>query len=382
MFAGLVADAPTAIASEADELRELEHAIDESRDRRTVLEEEAVSAQEELAAMRRALIAAAASAQKREAEVSELEYRLTALRAEERAKAAHLRSRRTALASTLGALLRLSRRPPEALIATPTSAVDTVRSSKLLSAVVPTLKGQAEALRAELAAVHRLRTAIASEQDQLGQALTALDGEQRLIRRLLDQKANKSRRAEAEVAAMERQLSQLAAQAEDLRALVSQLAAVTRTPPESPVSQATAPSKAERISFSAARGVMPLPVLGRLVVRFGQINAYGMRSRGVSIEARASAHVIAPHDGHVAFAGIFRSYGQLLIIAHGEGYHTLLAGLDRIECDVGQWVLAGEPVGQMADRARNPVLYVEVRRDGEPVNPLVWLAGSDGKVSG
>ncbi len=81
--------------------------------------------------------------------------------------------------------------------------------------------------------------------------------------------------------------------------------------------------------------------------------------------------------------GPFRGYGQLLIIEHGEGYHTLVAGLSRIDGEVGQWLLAGEPIGQMGDgEGGRPSLYVEFRRNGEPINPLPWLAASETEVSG
>ncbi len=83
------------------------------------------------------------------------------------------------------------------------------------------------------------------------------------------------------------------------------------------------------------------------------------------------------------FAGPFRGYGQLLIIAHGEGYHTLLAGIDRVDGAVGQLLLAGEPVGQMgASPGRKPELYVELRHDGDPIDPTPWLAATETKVSG
>jgi septal ring factor EnvC (AmiA/AmiB activator) len=83
------------------------------------------------------------------------------------------------------------------------------------------------------------------------------------------------------------------------------------------------------------------------------------------------------------FAGPFRDYGLLLILAHGDGYHTLLAGMSRLHGAVGQQVLAGEPVGEMGDAgAGPPMLYVELRRGGEPINPTPWLAAGKGKVSG
>ena len=70
------------------------------------------------------------------------------------------------------------------------------------------------------------------------------------------------------------------------------------------------------------------------------------RSRPVT-----GAQVTAPCDGWVVFAGNFRSYGQLLIINAGGGYHVLLAGMERITVDLGQFVLTGEPVAVMGKRA-------------------------------
>jgi septal ring factor EnvC (AmiA/AmiB activator) len=120
-----------------------------------------------------------------------------------------------------------------------------------------------------------------------------------------------------------------------------------------------------------------LPAVGTVAGRYGEAAGSGpdagLRTKGITIQTRAGAQVVAPFDGIVAFTGPFRGYGLLLIIEHSEGYHTLLAGLGRIECSVGQRVLAGEPVGAMDDGDK-PALYVELRRDGQPVNPLPWMA--------
>ncbi len=127
-----------------------------------------------------------------------------------------------------------------------------------------------------------------------------------------------------------------------------------------------------------------MPARGRLVIRFGDHDSdEPADSKGISIRTRSFAQVVAPYDGRVAYAGPFRGYGQILIIEHGGRYHTLLAGLDRIDAIAGQWVLAGEPVGLMG-RAENddPMLYLELRRTGQPINPLPWLATTDSKVQG
>ena len=138
-------------------------------------------------------------------------------------------------------------------------------------------------------------------------------------------------------------------------------------------------------SFAKARGTMPYPVAGSLSGRYGATaqtaGDAGLLAKGITITARAGAQVVAPFDGIVAFSGPFRGYGQLLIIEHSEGYHTLLAGMGHIDAVVGQRVLAGEPVGVMENEGA-PALYVELRRDGQPINPLPWLADRAGKKSG
>ncbi len=134
--------------------------------------------------------------------------------------------------------------------------------------------------------------------------------------------------------------------------------------------------------FGHAQGTIPFPARGQIVVRFGQNTEPGEQSKGITIETRSGAQVIAPYDGDVVFAGPFRDYGLLLIIEHGEGYHTLLAGMGRIDTTVGQRLLAGEPVGTMAQSDGKPLLYVELRHNGQPVNPLSWLTARKTKVSG
>lgn len=134
--------------------------------------------------------------------------------------------------------------------------------------------------------------------------------------------------------------------------------------------------------FSAAQGKMIYPAKGRLVERFGQPNEVGVITKGISIATRKGAQIIAPYEGQVAFAGPFRGYGLLLIIEHSEGYHTLLAGMARIDANVGQKLTTGEPVGIMGDDDAKPALYIELRRQGQPVNPLPWLTAQKSKGHG
>jgi septal ring factor EnvC (AmiA/AmiB activator) len=142
--------------------------------------------------------------------------------------------------------------------------------------------------------------------------------------------------------------------------------------------------------FAEAKGLLPLPVQGRRVLTFGEKTQYGSQSKGLVIETRHAAQVVSPSDGWIVYAGEFRSYGQLLIINAGGGYHILLAGLSQIDAQLGQFVLAGEPVGVMSVAAKSPmhaqdnapVLYIEFRKDQRPVDPDPWWSDGSRKVQG
>ncbi len=145
------------------------------------------------------------------------------------------------------------------------------------------------------------------------------------------------------------------------------------------------------IPFALAHAKLPLPAQGHRALSFGDKTQYGGQSKGMVIETRNAAQVVAPCDGWVVYAGEFRSYGQLLIINAGDGYHMLLAGMSQIDVQPGQFVLTAEPVGTMSGGAKNspasnqtnaPVLYIELRKDGRPIDPDPWWIASQQKVQG
>ena len=124
-------------------------------------------------------------------------------------------------------------------------------------------------------------------------------------------------------------------------------------------------------NFIKAKGKLPLPARGQIVTRYGEETAKGVTSKGIIVETRPQAQVVAPFDGNVIFAGPFRGYGNVIIIEHGKGYLSLMAGLDTVDCELGQMLLAGEPIGLMPED--DSKLYVEIRKDNHPINPLTWI---------
>lgn len=396
----------------AARLRDIDRAIEEGRRDSAASQRKAETLEREVRTLRREMIAAAAAIQNHEAEVTRLETRLAELDRAEAEGTARLAAGRRQFDRTLMALQRIARHPPEALIVQPMAAGDVVRSAILLRAAVPEIERRTEALRAELAEIGAIRQAASQRRRELAAASEGLRAERRRLDALIGRKAALKRQADAESRAAAARVKALAAEASDLRDLMARIeeegrrreaerqaraaeekarrereqakekekekvAALTPAAPTPPA------ESGELIPITKARGRLPFPVAGHLVGRYGQTTGAGLTRKGISIETRIGAQVVTPYDGLVVFAGQFRGYGQILILEHGEGYHTLLAGLTRIDTVPGQWLAAGEPVGVIEGADQEvPVLYMELRRNGQPINPLPWLASQKDKVSG
>jgi murein hydrolase activator len=408
--AGEAVDKGSGPASANRKLEDVERAIQQDKARALELQRKSAAIASELDSLRQQMIAAARATQEEEQQLSALESRLEELRRAEEEKGRELQARRAQLAETLAALERLALYPPEAMAALPESPVDTVRSALLLRAVVPEVEARAERLRGDLAALDSLRSRIAEQHETIAAAKEKLDADHARLVALLERKAVLYRETEADRARAEDRVARLGSEAKDLRELIEKLEAeraereaLARAqpapPPASvapPAASPAAPAPGAEVAalppsqpttirpIGEAQGQLTLPARGEIVQEFGQSGDYGAASKGLTIRTRGGAEVVAPYDGQVVFAGPFRGYGPILIIEHTEGYHTLLAGLSRIDAAPGQWVLGGEPVGVMGDQrdGDGPELYVELRRNGRPINPLPWLALHNGKVSG
>ena len=348
------------------QLQELERALEQSRLRQQELARQAARLAQELGTLRAQLVAAAEAVQQQEARITLINARLDLLRAEEATRSEALMREHRDLAVVLASLARLSRQPPATMVAGPGAAIDLVRSSLLLAAVVPGLQERARDAVNELVSIRELRRAIAEEQAGLADAHRQLETERGRLAGLLEQKGAEQAQTQTAALAERQRVTRMAAEAQDLRDLLGRLDAEPGFdvgPPEG-----TRP-------FAEARGRLPLPARSKVIRSWGDVDPLGFPARGLTVEIVEGAQVVAPYDGRIVFADAFRSYGQLLIISHGGGYHTLIAGLYRIDGQVGQWLLAGEPVGQ-ASHGENgkSTLYVELRRNGEPINPLPWLS--------
>lgn len=396
VFVGLsgVALAQSAPATGPSQLKQIENKIDAEKSAAEGARAKATIMARDIESLQDELVTAAAAVQRHEQQVEALQNRLTALERLQTKKSQDLRDGRERFGRVLGAMQRLAQFPPEALIAQPTKPADTVRTAILLRAVGGEIEGEAEKIRGELDFLVKARTEIVERTRALNETTELLDREKRRLGALMARKKVLKRRADQDAEAAERRVAQLADKAKSLRELMQGLAEEKRrreekkpedvkTAAKSPAAAAIDTVRRALRPIAKARGNVSRPVVGRLAGLYGEKTDGGLSRKGVTFETPKGAQVVATYDGTVVYAGKFRGYGLLLIIEHGEGYHTLLAGMTRIDVGQGQQVLAGEPVGVMDDDGNGgPVLYVELRRDGQPINPMPWLAASKNEVNG
>jgi len=346
-----------------------------------------------------------------ETRIGETEARLRPLDVREQQIKASLDSRRSEIVEVLAALQRAGRRTPPALLVRPEDALESLRTAMLLGSVVPELRGRAEKLAADLGELVSVRKAIATQRDAQARDRDRLKDDQVRLAALVDERQRQQSAFEKDMEAEGARAINLSRQVDGLQGLIAKMeqdlksaakAAATASLQGAPVAPNGKPNLGAlkdparltpAIAFASAKGLFALPVNGRKIRDFGGSDGVGGAEKGISLTTRAGAQVTTPCDGWVVYAGPFRSYGQLLILNAGGGYHVLIAGMERISVNIGQFVLTGEPVATMgstsqvasilATTASQPVLYVEFRKDGTPIDPGPWWAANEGeKVRG
>ncbi len=407
-----------AAAPSAEEIRQREAELEAAR----AQQKSAAEIQEKLKAdiaaigedrskLNQQLIDLAASVRGIEGGIADAEARLHELDAREQAIRDSLDSRRSEIVEVLAALQRVGRRAPPALLVRPEDALESIRTAMLLGAVVPELRARSQKLVADLAELVTLRKTISAERDKLASDRDNLKVDQARMAALVEERQKKQSIVEQNMAAEAARAVALARQVDDLQSLIAKMeqdvqsaakAAAAASLKGTPVALNGKPNLAAlkdpgrlspAIAFAAAKGLFALPVNGTRVRGFGGSDGAGGTEKGISLATRPGAQVTTPCDGWVVYAGPFRSYGQLLILNAGGGYHVLIAGMERISVNIGQFVLTGEPIATMGTTSRiasilaanvsRPILYIEFRKDGVPIDSGPWWAANQGeKVRG
>ena len=397
----LTQDAAAEQARWQAELMQLLLEIDITEERQTELRQEIAELDSDRAALNQALIETNQNVQQLERDLDLIEARMDALIVEEADLNRVFRERRNVLAEVLAVLQRMGRAPPPAIIIQPEDALAAVRSAILLGAVVSEIWTEAEALAVDIERLIALRQEQETERALVIEAANDMAEQHQRLELLVEERRQALDQTGESLRAEQERLGALALEAQTLEELIGafeiengpdggvQLAAgepgAGAIEPGLPLLFGEADRISPALPFASARGLLPRPANGDLIIGYGAEDDLGGLSQGISIATRPGARVAAPADGWVEFAGPYRSYGNLLIIDAGGGYRIVLAGMERIDVQRGQFVLAGEPVGAMrspqvaaaADVALGmlrPVLYVEFRRDSDSINPDPWWA--------
>jgi murein hydrolase activator len=416
--AQVAATTPQTTAVSPDAIKQREQELDAAR----AQQKSAAELQQKLAAdiasigqdrskLNQQLIDIAAQVRSVETRIGDAESRLRPLDSREQQLRGSLDSRRSEIVEVLAALQRAGRRTPPALLVRPEDALQSLRTAMLLGSVVPELHARSQKLADDLGELVALRKNIAAERDELAADRDKLKNDQTRLAALVEERQRQQSSVEKDMEAESSRAILLSRQVDSLQGLIAKMeqdsksaakaaaaASLQGTPPAANGTPNQGALKdparmSPAIAFASAKGLFALPVNGSKIREFGGSDGSGGVEKGISLATRAGAQVTTPCDGWVVYAGPFRSYGQLLILNAGGGYHVLIAGMERISVNIGQFVLTGEPVATMgtksqvasilAANASQPILYVEFRKDGTPIDPGPWWAANEGeKVRG
>lgn len=393
----LITNVSSARTASREQLVELERKAKAQELEQKRLQAKSLEVSMEVTKLNNSLVSAAKKIQTNEKNLSSMEEELKRLQAELAASEENFNRENYKMAQTLSALQNLARKPTEALFVQPLTPVEVIRSAMLLREIVPNISQNADILKKQLEDIAAQKKNIEQRVQKIKSEQKALEKEHANLNVLMAKKKSMQDDLAAKTKLSKQESQRLASEANDLRDLVEKIEKEQKIKKQkqeeekrrlekqrerqksyAKSKEETSKSSSDALNsigekFIKAKGKLARPATGAIVVSYGEETAKGVTSKGIYIKTRNLAQVVAPFDGAVVFAGPFKGYGNMIIIEHGKGYLSLLSGFKDMDCEIGQMLLAGEPVGQMPDRGESK-LYMEIRKDSHPVNPEIWLA--------
>ena len=357
------------IPTKKSDALDFDQQLKEQRNEQKELKSKNKRIQKDLASTQKSLVDIAEDIQKNEKDLSRLDSKISTLEKEKTEIEDRLQKDRGSIANLILALERIRRVPPEALILKPDAPLKTAQSAMLLQNILPSIHEQAEALKTQLKGLKTVTADLQSQKAQLKKTQSSLANQQADLQKMVSARKKLYASTQTDLKEREHRIQKISSNAKNLKDLVQKL--------EKEKQDRTASYKKQNVALKAPsiRNVKPgaprLPISGSVKTKYNQPDNFGAPSKGVDIEGVSGALVVAPMGGIIKFAGPFKSYGQMIIIEHQGSYHSLVAGLEKIDTVVGQKVSAGEPLGTLhRKRGREkPLLYFELRHKGKPINP-------------
>lgn len=321
------------------------------------------------------LIALAKDIQANEASFVELEKRIANLEIKKSVIDDQLLADRASISRLIVALERIRRTPPEAMIARPDSPYKTAQSAMLMGSIIPSINRHAAKLSKNIETLNNVKSELEKEKSELQETSRSYKKQKEELTALITTRKQLYQRANNDLRAREITVEKLSLQAKNLEDLLSKI--------RKEESDRREELKKRNIAIKAAKampktlGNARLPLSGIIRTTYNQKDQLGAKSKGISIEGRAGAIVIAPMNGKVQFTGAFKRFGNVVIIEHAQGYHSLVANLDVINVHIGDIIKSGEPIGLLPNSSLipRPTLYYELRKNGAAINPAEKFSG-------
>lgn len=365
-----------AFAQSSEDVTALTKKEEAAREKSSKLEAQRKSVRADVAGLKKKLAKAAGEARAVETELLSLENQMAALDARAESLTTQILQDRTKYAELLAALQRLEATPPPTLALSPRDAKRAAQAGHLITTLSGQLKKRAEALALNLKAMDVTKSQIAVKQSELSKTKVRLKRETSKVESGLAEKSTLEAKLSEERNLAAAEADRLAAESKNLLDLIAKLEieaakVVPRTKPgRKPSAKVEMPDGTKR--FAEAKGAMLRPISGRILKKFGR------GEKGLTFSGRSGGQVLAPYAGRVEFSGPFKNYDKVVILNVGDGYFVLLTGLDALSVGAGDSVRRGEPVGALP-AGSDVELYIELRRNGSPVDPAPWLAPQDVK---
>lgn len=345
--------------------------LEKEEKNKAALDKKAKKAEKDIADVKSKLVEVTASIRKNESSLKGIEHSIQLSSVREKEITDRLEKDYGSISNTILALERMRRVPPELMIVRPGAPIEAAQTSMLLKNLIPALGHRADALARDLSELEKIQQQLEKDKASLVQAKAELDKQYPAMQTLLQERESSFKSANAAYRASAARAEQMAAEAQSLAELVQRL---EETPAPAQIDKPQ-PKKSSKPSRTAARvagrGAI-LPVSGPLLARFGDHDEMGAEILGLKIKASSKAIVVTPMDGTVKYSGTFRNYGQIVIVEHKSGLHSLVAGMSTTDVSTGQSLKSGEPIGYMpsASSQDGPLtLYYELRQNGDPVDP-------------
>ena len=354
---------PAHAENKKDELKKIEQKVQAEKDRQEELRKAAEKLEKDMKGLKTDLIDTTKSVQKNERSLQEIENKIVTLQTQKNELDNNLKSKRKSLADLIMALERIRRLPPETLIARPDAPLKTAQAATVMGSILPEINKRANQLKEDLNVLSKLESELNEEKSKVKKTTTQLKSEKSKMDKLVADRSKALKETKQKVAAKNIEIANLNKEAKDFRDLIRRLEKKNREVDARTGN--TSPSKSR--DSGPALGTGRLPVSGIIKTRYGETDDIGATSQGLIFSARAGSVVVAPLGGTVRYAGEFRNYGKIILIEHKNKFHSLVAGLGKVDTFVGQRVDAGEPVGILPEQSGR--LYYELRYQGEPVNP-------------